>query len=216
MPNNQNDSQPSIRSQIRQLRNQLSSAIQSQHSRQATKHLQDFLKRNCYQMSEKSPVKVAAFLSQDGELETKNVINILQQDPKFQVYLPIIEQNSNMAFGYYPTSAQLEKNRLGMMQPKENAQQPRITANELDLVLTPLVAYDSKGYRIGMGGGYYDRTFALKQKHKPPFLIGWSHSCQQVSKIDVNPWDIPLDFLITEKGWQAFNQSTLNLSQSLF
>lgn len=71
---------------------------------------------------------------------------------------------------------------------------------DLDLVLMPLVAADLQGNRIGHGAGFYDRTFANRQAGKPPFLWGVAHSFQVVDTFTPQPWDVPLDLIITDTG----------------
>ncbi|MGD4317440.1 5-formyltetrahydrofolate cyclo-ligase, partial [Xanthomonas citri pv. citri] len=86
---------------------------------------------------------------------------------------------------------------LGMRHP-EQGKMLKVAA--LDVLFMPLVAADKIGNRIGMGGGYYDRTLA-KAKNKP-LKIGWAYDFQLVDKLDSNPWDIKLDALITpSKLW---------------
>jgi 5-formyltetrahydrofolate cyclo-ligase len=73
----------------------------------------------------------------------------------------------------------------------------------LDLMLVPLVGFDGACNRIGMGGGFYDRTLAYlrRRRHwRRPRLIGIAHECQRVDRIDPRPWDIPLDAVVTEQG----------------
>ncbi|HID00312.1 MAG TPA: 5-formyltetrahydrofolate cyclo-ligase [Piscirickettsiaceae bacterium] len=79
------------------------------------------------------------------------------------------------------------------------------------LVITPLVAFDANGSRLGMGGGFYDRTFACKRngRHKP-LLIGWAHACQEVAHLPRQPWDVPLDGVITEAGARAYKVGCRN------
>ena len=71
----------------------------------------------------------------------------------------------------------------------------------MDVILLPLVAFDRKGYRLGMGGGYYDRSLAFRrsrQQWRRPRLIGVAHSCQQHPGLPQQHWDVPLDCIITE------------------
>lgn len=79
--------------------------------------------------------------------------------------------------------------------------QPRFVGNKARCGFLPLVAFDAKGRRLGMGGGFYDRAFAFKNKYKRlgPMLIGLAHSIQEVESLDVEHWDIPLDAIVTEK-----------------
>ena len=73
------------------------------------------------------------------------------------------------------------------------------------MVLLPLVGFDANGARLGMGGGFYDATFAFKQKPavqtKPtakPWLFGVAHACQQVDALTTEAWDIPLQGVVTD------------------
>ncbi len=80
-------------------------------------------------------------------------------------------------------------------------------AQELDLVFLPLVAFDRVGHRVGMGGGYYDRTFAfVQQMHHKPILIGLAYEMQQVDGLPFCTWDIPLDGVLTEKQLRLFQK----------
>ena len=71
---------------------------------------------------------------------------------------------------------------------------------ELEVVLVPLVAVDWSGNRLGHGAGYYDRTFAFRQGHTHPVLIGLAHRFQILESIEPSPWDIPVDLVVTETG----------------
>ena len=94
----------------------------------------------------------------------------------------------------------LVPNRFGLLEPVDGES---ATARMLDIVFTPLAAYDADGHRIGMGGGYFDTTFAFL-KHRAfsfrPKLIGLAFDCQRVEKIASNPWDIRLFSIVTESG----------------
>jgi len=96
----------------------------------------------------------------------------------------------------YTSNTPLISNRYDLLEPD-----PQYTTSHpiehIDLVLAPLVAFDTKLHRIGMGGGYYDRTFANQTIR--PTMIGCAFNCQQVHTININPWDINLDTIITEK-----------------
>ena len=71
-------------------------------------------------------------------------------------------------------------------------------------MLTPLVAFDDQGNRMGMGKGFYDRTFEFVRQTKKPILIGMAHSCQQVDYLEPTEWDIPLNGLATEEQLLLF------------
>jgi 5-formyltetrahydrofolate cyclo-ligase len=88
--------------------------------------------------------------------------------------------------------------RYGLLEPLDGEM---ATARMLDIVLTPLVAFDDNGHRVGMGGGYFDATFSFLKHRKSylhPKLVGLAFACQRVEEIAPNPWDIRLFSVITE------------------
>jgi 5-formyltetrahydrofolate cyclo-ligase len=92
----------------------------------------------------------------------------------------------------------LIKNRYGILEPPINNQ--RLTPTwSLDLVLMPLVAFDAKGNRLGMGAGFYDRTFDVhNHPYRPkPKLLGLAYDFQETSGLKPEPWDVPLDYIVT-------------------
>ncbi|HBP2722431.1 TPA: 5-formyltetrahydrofolate cyclo-ligase, partial [Pseudomonas aeruginosa] len=95
------------------------------------------------------------------------------------------------------------RNRFRISEPLADAGRQR-KAWALDLVLLPLVGFDEQGGRLGMGGGFYDRSLAYlarrKNGHKPT-LIGLAHECQKVDRLALASWDIPLAGTVTDAGW---------------
>lgn len=73
---------------------------------------------------------------------------------------------------------------------------------QLQLVLMPLLGFDRRGGRLGMGGGYYDRSFAFRHdRPAPPRLVGVGYACQEIPALDVQEWDVGLDAVVTEREW---------------
>ena len=101
----------------------------------------------------------------------------------------------------------LRRNRFQIPEPDVSPAE-WLPPSALDLVLTPLVAFDSTGTRLGMGGGFYDRSFAFLRDPDPvghrPRLIGLAYEFQQVEALVRQPWDVPLDAAATEKAWSVF------------
>lgn len=93
--------------------------------------------------------------------------------------------------------------RLGM---KQNDHRKRLWAHELDVIICPLVAVDKNGNRMGMGGGFYDTTLAKSHRSGAlrPLKIGWCYDFQRVESLERQPWDVPLDGLITPSGIRWF------------
>ncbi|MBS0849343.1 5-formyltetrahydrofolate cyclo-ligase [Citrobacter sp. JGM124] len=145
---------------------------------------------------------LALFLSFDGELNTAPLIHALWQAHK-AVYLPVLHPFSrgNLLFLRYNENTPLIKNRLNIMEPRLDVRQV-LPVSQLDVLVTPLVAFDSEGQRLGMGGGFYDRTMQNRQQHHF-YPVGLAHDCQWVPELPVEAWDIPLPAVVTpSRLWQ--------------
>ncbi|MDB2387113.1 5-formyltetrahydrofolate cyclo-ligase [Shewanella sp.] len=158
------------------------------------------------QLTQHGATKVALYLTNDGELDTAPLIELLWQQG-VQVYLPRLHPFSagNLLFLRYDKTTTLEKNSLGIWEPKLDLRQ-MLLIHQLDVVITPLVAFDTTGNRMGMGGGYYDRTLANWRTDQRPLPIGYAHDCQQVDKLAKQHWDIPLPYIITPTQYHCFTQ----------
>ncbi|MDH3439508.1 MAG: 5-formyltetrahydrofolate cyclo-ligase [Gammaproteobacteria bacterium] len=117
---------------------------------------------------------------------------------KKRIFAPVIEKNRQMQFQEIGAETELRRNRLGLLEPQSG---DIVSARTLDIVLTPVVAFDPQNNRVGMGGGYFDRTFSfLRHRNRwlHPKIVGLAFACQKVEKIPPNPWDIRLFCAITE------------------
>lgn len=144
---------------------------------------------------------VALYMANDGEIDPEPIARQLWKMEK-HCFLPVLrpDKRKDLWFVEYTPGALLTKNRFGIPEPDFRSQH-RMSAQLLDVVLMPLVGFDRTGARLGMGGGFYDATFAFKQK-KPtgkPALIGLAHACQQVDSLTTDAWDIPLFAIVTDK-----------------
>ena len=140
---------------------------------------------------------------------TKNEISpllIIQEllFKKVECYLPVISQDISskiMSFRQYKDSSQMKLNRYKIQEPLEGTE---ILANELDVVFVPLVAFDSKGYRIGMGGGFYDATFKTESEKKQSKLLGLAYEFQEVDSCFPEAHDLKLDGIICPNNFLLF------------
>ncbi|WP_194842544.1 5-formyltetrahydrofolate cyclo-ligase [Endozoicomonas sp. OPT23] len=148
--------------------------------------------------------KVALYLASDGEINPEIVASKVWQQGK-QCFLPVLDQKDSkrMYFQRYTSDTVMTENRFGIPEPEFSADE-QVSAEQLDLVLMPLTGFDEQGNRLGMGGGFYDRTFAFIKAGEKPLLIGLAHECQKVDQIPVEDWDVPMYGVITG---QAFYQS---------
>ncbi|CED72247.1 5-formyltetrahydrofolate cyclo-ligase [Aliivibrio wodanis] len=185
-----------IRQMIRNSRNSLSSLQQTQAAHALV--LQCAADPNIQQAH-----SIAIYLSADGEIDTSLLIEWLWKQEK-NIYLPVIHPfcKGHLLFLEYTSETLLVANKYQILEPKLNKNKV-IPVNELDLIITPLVAFDHTGNRLGMGGGYYDRTLVnWNQYQKGPMPIGIAHTCQQVDILPTESWDVPLPRIITpEKTW---------------
>jgi len=146
---------------------------------------------------------IAFYLPNDGEMDLSPLIARAHAMGK-RCYLPVLSPlyHNRLWFAPYHNESELVVNRFGIPEPAANWSMMR-PAWSLDLVLTPLVAFDAAGNRLGMGGGYYDRTLAYlarRQYWRKPHLLGTAYAFQQVEALPHAPWDVPLHGIATEAG----------------
>lgn len=153
--------------------------------------------------------RIAVYLPTDGEVETAALIELAWHMGK-QVYLPVLVpyRGNRLWFARYEPGTRLVNNRFGIAEPAHVHRQ-RIAPHALDLVLAPLVGFDLNGHRLGMGGGFYDRSFAYLQHRKywrRPHLIGLAYDFQQLARLPSQPWDVPLAAVATDSAWHEFQK----------
>ncbi|RMG30601.1 MAG: 5-formyltetrahydrofolate cyclo-ligase [Gammaproteobacteria bacterium] len=186
-----------LRRRLRQARNALSAAARRSAAERVAEHL---LGLTCFRNAR----RIAAYLATDGELDPAPIVRCARAMGK-EIYLPVLLPVGprRLWFAPWPPEAPLACNRYGIPEPVRAAR-TRVSPHCLDLVLTPLVGFDAAGHRLGMGGGYYDRTFAFLRRHRHwchPRLVGLAYECQRLQCLPVHPWDVPLAGVVTESGW---------------
>ncbi|TCJ98656.1 5-formyltetrahydrofolate cyclo-ligase [Volucribacter psittacicida] len=173
-----------IRNQIKKTREKLTALQQAQAEKNITQQALQFI-------TQQQAHHIALYLSHKGEISTALLIQTLWQQQK-KVYLPVLHPfcPGHLLFQQYLPNTPMNRNKFGIPEPQLDCS-TLIPFQQLDLIFTPLVAFDSQGNRLGMGGGFYDRTLANWQQKKV-LPIGLAHACQQVSHIPMQDWDIPL------------------------
>ena len=163
---------------------------------------------------------IAVYLANDGELDPMPFIHWCWQQNK-NIYLPVIHpfSSGNLLFLHYHQKSEMQTNKYGILEPKLDVRMIK-SINDIDIIFTPLVAFDPTGNRLGMGGGFYDRTLSTWFKHyrivneekkvcdkklTKPYPIGLAHDMQLIDAIPSQLWDIPLPEIITPTRQYKFD-----------
>ena len=188
-----------LRQRVRAARRDMSPAARAAADRAIASHIQK-------SPEFRSAQRIALFLAFDGEPSMQDVIvNAVAR--RKRVYAPIITEEK-MHFAELDPSALLATNFFGIQEPHLGSP---IDARALDLVLTPLVAFDDRGVRVGVGRGYYDRCFRFllnRRAWRHPKLLGVAYELQRAPNLVRQPWDVLLAGVVTEAGVRRFGGLT--------
>ncbi len=196
------DNRQTLRKKNRLNRKNLSITFQQQASTQLVQQL-----ANHQQL--KQAKHIAIYLANDGEVDPMPFIHWCWQQ-QIKTYLPVIHpfSSGHLLFLHYHQTSEMVTNKYGILEPVL-AVRDVLPVTQIDVIFTPLVAFDLTGARLGMGGGYYDRTLAKTPSNAlsqcKPYPIGLAHDCQLVDHIPNEDWDIPLPEIVTPtKHYQFF------------
>lgn len=189
-------SQATDKSQLRQLLRQQRRALHPWQQRLAALKLRNHLRHHRVIRNNQH---LAFYLPQDGEIDPGPLLQYCNAQGKF-CYLPVIQPDNHLLFARYQPGQPLTPNRFGIPEPTSVHALP---ATAMDIVFMPLVGFDAAGHRLGMGGGFYDRSFAFRREQvlTRTQLIGLAHSCQQVAALPRESWDVDVDAIVTNAGW---------------
>ncbi len=140
---------------------------------------------------------LGAYLPMRDEVETTAIIERAWRAQK-RVFAPVTDTHGTMNFCEILPDTVVVRNRFGLWEPASGA---FVDARDLDVVITPVVAFDDNRRRVGMGGGYYDRCFHFlrnRRKWLKPKLIGVAFACQESQSLKCDTWDVPLYSIVTE------------------
>ena len=151
--------------------------------------------------------RVALYLPNDGEIDPVPLMLRIWKMNK-TCYLPVLSRLTHDRLWFVPftPATPLGHNRFGILEPLVPAR-ARVCAQELDLILMPLVGFDAHGNRLGMGGGFYDKSLAFLRNRsvwRKPHLIGLAHDFQRVDKLAASTWDVPLQAVATDRSVYHF------------
>lgn len=187
-----------LRKQLRETRRQLTSRQQDEASVRLHHNISG-------QRFFRSARRIAFYLSSDNEIDP----HLLLADALSRgqhCYLPVLHPRgeNRLLFVRYRQGDQLKCNRWGIPEPRLDGSM--LNPRTLDVVFVPLVGFDAEGNRLGMGKGFYDRTFAFRSltKRRRPLLIGLAHECQRMESLDNQSWDIGMDRIVTDQRiWRS-------------
>ncbi|MCU7810281.1 MAG: 5-formyltetrahydrofolate cyclo-ligase [Candidatus Thiodiazotropha sp. (ex Notomyrtea botanica)] len=196
--------------QLSQLRQEMRAKRQQLTPHQLRQHSQQLLRLTSNYKPFRHSRRIAFYFASRGEMDPAPLMKLAMQAGML-TYLPVLRKGParGLWFTPYHNGDRLLSNRFGIPEPKRHHGR-QVMPWALDAVFFPLVAFDGTGNRLGMGGGYYDRTFAYQKqrKHwKGPKLIGIAHDFQYVDSLPNQPWDIPLDAVITEAQIYTFQKT---------
>ena len=193
------------RRKLRAQRRALSDEQHAQWSQQAAAHLAS---HRIFRAAR----NIACYLPNDGEVDTLPIMAQAWAQGK-KIFLPVLSEikRNHLHFLPYELGDPLIKNRFGIPEPMLKPH-CMVSPRQLDLVITPLVGFDAGGSRLGMGGGFYDRSFAFlrfRRFWRKPHLLGLAFDFQEVvgvaGSLPRQPWDVPLKGMVTESGLRLFS-----------
>ena len=191
-----------LRQQFRGARRQMPETLRQQAQQQISTRLLSF---DLFQSAQ----WVAGYLANDGEYDPAIFLAQARVEGKVTLLPQVIAPGQPMQFAPYDANTPMNPNRFGIPEPDIPPDQI-VPPDQLDIVLMPLVAFDEHGTRLGMGGGFYDRSFAFKRashENTRPLLIGVAFE-QQKSEQDLpaREWDVRLDVVVTEACFYQWPQ----------
>jgi len=138
---------------------------------------------------------VSGFIPYLSEIDTRPLLSALSKNGLTTCVPVVIENGTPLEFRTWVPGEPTVPGRWGIPVPPEGSQ-----VVDPDILLVPMLAYDASGYRLGYGGGFYDRTLEKLRAMKPVIAIGVAYSAQQVDTVVRGVHDQPLDWVLTEKG----------------
>jgi 5-formyltetrahydrofolate cyclo-ligase len=134
----------------------------------------------------------------DGEIDPRPLVDLALSAGK-DCFLPVINRDTQETLSFAPFDAKTEliENQWGIAEPP--LPEEDMSSTDFDVVFVPLVGFDANCFRLGMGKGFYDRTFSFKifNRRSQPLLVGLAHDCQLTEPFPTESWDVRLDAVIT-------------------
>ena len=194
-----NQAQQTLKHSIRQQMRAQRRALSNKQQQMAANNIQRQAQGSAAIMSAK---RVLAYQPFAGEISPQCLIQAMNIE---NLYLPRITHYRRQQMQFYPSRRMSTCNRYGILEPCAIGSPAK--PNEFDLILVPLLAFGRNGSRIGMGSGYYDRALVCldHQQSTRPNLVGMAHHFQETRNLNPEPWDIPLDAILTDREFININ-----------
>lgn len=142
---------------------------------------------------------ISAYAAMGSEIDPAALLLRLAREG-FDTCLPVVQPLGNpLVFRAWRPGEALVARKWGILEPADTA-----PTAEPDILLVPLLAFDRQGYRLGYGGGYYDRTLERLRAIKPVVAIGLAFGEQQVDEVPIGPFDQRLDWVLIPDGPKRF------------
>lgn len=177
-----------LRNTMKQVRSKLSDPFQATSSNQVCARIRTLEQ---YRQAK----RIALYFAVNGEVNLHSLWSSAPLQGKY-CYFPVLNEQSTLSFLPATPATTFKRNHYGIPEPDVSLDLA-LPIEELDLIIMPLVAFDIKCTRLGMGAGYYDRTL---ENRKKAFFLGVAYQFQRVDFINAEPWDVPLDAVVTQKA----------------
>jgi 5-formyltetrahydrofolate cyclo-ligase len=152
--------------------------------------------------------RVALYLPFDRETDTAALIKAARRRG-VRVFAPVIVDRRHARIRFYPLDGRTRRGVFGIAVPSSLGRP--VAPRWLNLIVVPLVGVDTRGRRLGMGGGFYDRALEFRRHRRQwtgPHLVGFAFDCQRTASSFAEPWDVRLDSLATETGLQNYSKGS--------
>jgi len=138
---------------------------------------------------------ISTYLDVGSEVRTRGVVEWALRNGK-RIIVPVVERASKrLIFSEFKAPEELEKGAHGIPEPKREFRRP-VALEQADVILVPGVAWDRRGFRIGYGAGYYDRSINALRTHVA--TVGLAYEFQFVSNVPRSRYDRRVDRIVTE------------------
>lgn len=145
--------------------------------------------------------RIGFYFASDGEIDPLPILFKALEMGK-QCLLPVLSPRhpGRVCFAPFVEGDSLQPNQLGILEPVAPARH-FVSPRSINLVFVPLVGFDEHCNRLGMGKGFYDRTFAYGARtgYNKPKLVGLAHQCQKADSIPINTWDVPMSRIVSDR-----------------